>query len=56
MVYYWTSSELDMAEVHISVCELLPECDSVQLHAFNGKGAYLATIPLCLFVFQFVDN
>ena len=54
MVYYWTSSELDMAEVHISICELLPECESVQLHAFNGKGAYLAT--LCLFVFQFVEN
>jgi len=39
MVYYWTSSELDMAEVHISICELLPECKSVQLHAFYGIGA-----------------
>jgi len=45
-----------MAEVHISICELLPECESVQLHAFYGKGAYLATFPLCLFVFQFVEN
>ena len=25
MIYYWTSSQLDMAEVHISICELLPE-------------------------------
>src|SRR6218665_2441964 len=55
-VYYWTSSELDMAKVHISICELLPEYESVQLYAFNGKAAYLATFPLCLFVFQFVDN
>jgi len=54
MVCYWTSSELDMAEVHISICELLPECKSVQLHAFNGKGAY--AFPLYLFVFQFVEN
>src|SRR6218665_4179966 len=56
MVYYWTSSELDMAEVRISICELFPECESVQLHAFYGKGAYLATCALCLFVFQFVEN
>jgi len=38
----------------ISICELLPGCESVQLHAFYGKGAYFATLPLCLFVFQFV--
>jgi len=56
MVYYWTSSELDMAEVHISICELLPECESVHVHAFYGKGAYLVTFPLCLFVFHFVEN
>ena len=56
MVYYWTSSERDMAEVHISICELLPECESVQLHAFYSKGAYLATFPPCLFVFQFIEN
>src|SRR6218665_1953780 len=56
MVYYWTSSELDMAEVHISICELLPECESVQFHNFSGKGAYLATCALCLFVFQFVER
>jgi len=36
IAYYWTSSERDMAEVHISICELLPECESVQLHAFYG--------------------
>src|SRR6218665_2794974 len=45
--YYWTSSELGMAGVHISICELLSDCESVglglQLHAFYGKGAYLAT-------------
>jgi len=56
MVYYWTSLELDMAEVHISICELLPESESVELHAFNGICAYLVTFPLCLFVFQFVEN
>ena len=56
MVDYWTSSELDMAEVHISICELLPECESVQLPAFSGKGAYLATFPLFLFVFKFMEN
>ena len=56
MVYYWTSSELDMAEVHISKCELLPECKGVQLHAFNGKGAYLA-VSVCLSIRRkFVDN
>ena len=56
MDYYWTSSELDKAEVHNSICELLAECESVQLHAFYDKGAYLATFPLCLFDFQFVEN
>ena len=56
MVHYWTSTELDMAEVHISICELLPECESVQLHAFYGKGAYLATCALCPFVIKFVEN
>jgi len=58
MVSYWTSPERDMAEVHISICKLLPECESVglQLHAFYGKGAYLATCALCLFVIKFVEN
>src|SRR6218665_49660 len=58
-VRYYVESHLatlDMAEVHISICELLPECESVHVHAFYGKGAYLVTFPLCLFVFQFVEN
>ena len=29
---------------------------SLQLHAFNGKGVYLATFPLSLFVIKFVEN
>ena len=38
-----------MTEVHIFICELLPECESVPLHAFNDKGTYLATFPLFLY-------
>jgi len=34
-----------MADVPVSICELLPECKSVQLDAIYGKGAYLATFP-----------
>src|SRR6218665_1780831 len=45
MVYYWTSSERDMAEVRISICELLPECESVAYNSmlFTAKVASLLT-------------